>query len=135
MVIYVASKFENSKVVKEAQKILSQDGHTISHDWTVEDATGKSGDALERYMRVCARKDLKGVEVADALLLFNHAGGCGMFTEFGIALALRKVIVVIDAFVQGKPKNIFFHLPEVHHVVSLREARILFKQVDEELRK
>jgi hypothetical protein len=120
MLVYVASKFENGKVVREAFAALQADGHTISHDWTVESAEGMSGEALHAYLQGCAEKDLEGVERADALLLINHANGCGMYTELGIALASNKFIVVIDG--KKPPHNIFFNLAHVHHAKDLDDA-------------
>ena len=120
MNIYVASKFENGKVVREAYAALQADGHTITHDWTVESAEGMTGEALHAYLQGCAEKDLEGVEKCDALLLINHANGCGMYTELGIALAHDKFIVVIDG--KHPPHNIFFNLAHVHHAKDLGDA-------------
>jgi hypothetical protein len=126
MDIYVASKFENKKAVREAYLALMADGHSITHDWTGEDAEGLEGEALETYMRGCAEKDVKGVEGGQGFLMLNHARIAGGNTEFGIAIATKKFIVVIDGHHPDKPRNIFFYLPMVHHARDLAEARILF---------
>jgi hypothetical protein len=120
MKVYVASKFENTKVVQEAYKNLLLKGHTITHDWTLENAEGMTGEALHAYLQGCAERDLAGVEAADALLLINHANGCGMYTELGIALASNKFIVVIDG--KKPPHNIFFNLTHIHHAKDLGDA-------------
>jgi hypothetical protein len=128
--IYVASKFENSKSVKEAYLALRDDGHTITHDWTNESSEGMDGAALEAYLQGCADKDVEGVETADALLLLNHNLMAGGFTEFGIAIGAKKFIVVIDGRNPEKPRNIFFHLHYVHHARNLAEAREILKAHD-----
>lgn len=120
MLVYVASKFENTKVVKSAYAALRESGHTITHDWTEESAEGLTGEALHVYLEECAKKDMEGVQKCDALLLINHPNGCGMYTELGIALALDKFIVVIDG--KNPPHNIFFNLNQVVHAHSLETA-------------
>lgn len=126
MRIYVASKFENTKAVREAYKVLQKDGHIITHDWTGETADGLSGDALALYLRSCAEKDVEGVANGQGFLLLHHANVSGALTEMGIAIALKRFIVVIDGRHPDKPSNIFFHLPTVHHVRDIEQARILF---------
>jgi hypothetical protein len=138
MLIYVASKFENSKSVREAHAALREDGHTITHDWTSENATGKTGEELEYYLEDCARKDLHGVIEANGMLLLNHQLMAGGFSEFGMALMKRAIfgdgsilIVVIDGRHPEKPRNIFFHLSSfVHHARDLAHAREIFKAHD-----
>lgn len=123
MKIYVGSKFENTKAVREAYLALRDDGHTITHDWTNENAEMLAGHALEAYLQGCAEKDVAGVLEADAMLLLNHQLMAGGFTEFGMAITADKFIVVIDGKHPEKPRNIFFHLPHVHHATSLEDAR------------
>jgi hypothetical protein len=126
MKIYCASKFENTKSVREAYAALQADGHTITHDWTGENADGLHGQALELYLRSCAEKDVRGVSHGQGFLLLHHERVSGALTELGIAIALKKFIVVIDGKHPDKPSNIFFHLPDVHHAQSLEQARTLF---------
>jgi hypothetical protein len=121
--IYCASKFENTKAVREAYLALRDDGHTITHDWTNENAEMLAGHALEAYLQGCAEKDVAGVLEADAFLLLNHQLMAGGFSEFGMAIAADKFIVVIDGKHPEKPRNIFFHLPHVHHAKDLDDAR------------
>jgi superfamily I DNA and RNA helicase len=120
--VYVASKFENTKAVREAYEALKQDGHTITHDWTGENADGLSGD----YLRSCAEKDVSGVAKGQGFLMLNHERIAGGNTELGIAIALKKFIVVIDGKHPDKPSNIFFNLPDVHHAANIAQARTLF---------
>lgn len=119
---YVASKFENKEEVRRVQKLLREAGHSITHDWTVEDATGLTGEVLEAYLRRCAEKDLAGVENCDFLFLLNYLHCAGSYTEFGMALALRRLVVVVDGRDPTKSRNIFFHLPNVYHFTSVEAA-------------
>jgi hypothetical protein len=127
MRIYVASKFENTKAVREAYAALQKDGHTITHDWTGENADGLHGEELELYLRGCAEKDVNGVTDGQGFLLLNHERVAGANTELGIAIAHKKFIVVIDGKHPDKPSNIFFHLPSVHHAKDIEQARTFFK--------
>jgi hypothetical protein len=134
--IYVASKFENSKAVREAHRALEEDGHEITHDWTNENADGLEGEAKEEYLKKCASKDVVGVLSGQGILVLNHERMAGGFTEFGIAIGSHWLgrymcIVVIDGHHEEKPRNIFFHLPFIWHVRNLKEARMVFKQYEE----
>lgn len=133
MRLYVASKFENSGEVKKAIAALEKDGHIVTHDWTNEDATGKTGKELEDYLRFCADMDADGVVVGQGLLLLDHSPAPrGGYTELGIALCkkllgLRMCIVVVGTKYDGPfPQNIFTLL--VHRVDTLEEAREIFKE-------
>lgn len=122
MNVYVASKFENTAGVRKAQELLVNLGHYVTHDWTFEDASNKTGEERERYLRLCAHKDLDGVKNCDVILLINYLKCAGAFTELGIALGLGKHVVVVDGYKDDLPRNIFFYLPQVHHVTSVEEA-------------
>jgi hypothetical protein len=121
--VYCGTKFENTKAVHEVYLALREDGHTITHDWTEENAEGLHGKFLEAYLEGCAEKDVDGVLSCDAFVLLNYAGMAGGFTEFGMALAAGKFIVVLDGKHPEKPKNIFYHLHSVHHAKDLEDAR------------
>ena len=127
MRIYVASKFENTRAVRDVYEVLKEDGHVITHDWTGENADGLTGDAKEAYLQGCADKDVEGVLSADAFVLLNHVNMAGGFTELGMALAAGKFIVVLDGRHPQKPMNIFYHLPHVHHAKSVYDARQMLK--------
>ena len=119
MKVYVASKFENQQEVRQAMKMLIDLGHTITHDWTKEDYGNRTGVELAAYRSLCAQEDFDGVKNADALLVINHARGCGMFVEFGMAVALGKAIFVVYP---EKANNIFACLPGVYESGDLHDA-------------
>lgn len=106
--IYVAAKFEEGARVREVHQRLRNLGFEITHDWTQENAEGKTGEALETYLRECAIKDYVGVLDCDLILVLNHDrlfGGC---TELGLALAWGRTAYVVEPQIRT---NIFFHLP------------------------
>lgn len=122
MRVYVASKFENQEQVRKVHRLLTESGHIITHDWTWESVEGKKGEERERYLKDCATKDYNGVDTCDVFFLINYLHCAGAYTEFGIALRAQKCIVVVDGHHPEKSRNIFFHLPDVHHFTSVEEA-------------
>ena len=119
---YVASKYENKEEVRKAQRLLEESGHVITHDWTWEDDAGKKGEELRVYRSNCASKDYNGVASGDFIFLINFLHCAGAYTEFGIALACNKLIVVVDGHHPEKTHNIFFYLPGVNHFDTIEEA-------------
>lgn len=130
MKIYVATKFEDGPFAKKVMESLQSAGHSITHDWTGESSAGKEGEELKQYLLKCATWDLEGVVSCDALILLNHPHGKGMFTELGIALALRKPVIVVKP---GVANNIFFHLPECRTVETVGEAIELVQKMDKKV--
>lgn len=120
MRVYVASKFENEQAVREAHRLLRERGHIITLDWTGKVATEE--EPLSHH----AQADFGGVASAHALILLHHPNVCGAMTEMGIALALRKDVIVIDA--DRGPANIFFSLPQVKHARDMRHALELLEE-------
>lgn|SRR5574342_236975 len=110
MKVYVASKFENKEEVRKVQQLLIDRGHTITHDWTREDATGMTGGEFMRYMRDAAYGDVDGVRNADAIVLLNTVPGFGSMVELGMAIAWGKKIYV---FSKETRDCIFFYLDNV----------------------
>lgn len=123
MKIYVASSFVNKDAVRSAISILESAGHSITHDWTVHDDGGRTGEELVAFLKQCAQQDFDGVVNADAILVLNHELGRGMFTEMGIAQALGKPIAVCDV---DRANNIFFHMPGVRVCDSVVDAANYF---------
>lgn len=100
MRVYVASKFENRLEVRRAQKMLRDQGIEITFDWTwapemLEGIDPKS-KVYETMQGEMARLDQYGVESADAMLLIGHPGMRGAFVEFGIALARRIPLYIVN---------------------------------------
>lgn len=103
--IYVAAKFEEGPRVQKVYEKLRARGHTITHDWTNEDA--EKFKNVEGYASQCAQNDFNGVCSADAVLLFNHDRLYGGATEMGIALARDVPVYVVGRDIR---ENIFFNM-------------------------
>jgi hypothetical protein len=121
--VYAASKFENKEIIRVVHDELRRRGHTVTSDWTTEDATGMAGEVLESYMRECADKAVDGVCAAEVLLLIDHPACKGAYSELGIAIGLDKKIIVVGG-VPGRHgfQNVMMHLPEVTHLATISEA-------------
>lgn len=117
--VYVASKFENTKEVQYAQAKLLARGHTITHDWTREDAAGKTGAELEEYLSRCAQADYAGSVTCDVFLAINHPAGKGMFFEMGVAYTIGARILFVYP---DRNHMIFSWLPEVEWFETIDEA-------------
>ena len=104
MKIYVAAKFEAKDAVKEIYARLRDAGHVITHDWTQEDDTAYVTFAEKvEYHRMCAMNDLEGVRSADALVLFPHEKGKGLYFEFGAAMALDIPVFILGQWYVSAP--------------------------------
>ncbi len=112
MKIYVAGKFEQKPRIRSLMMALEKRGHTITHDWTKEDATGKTGDELDAYLDRCAQADVDGVLTADALVILPHPQGKGLYVELGLALSKwdMPIYAIGD---KGKEPCIFLKLKRV----------------------
>lgn len=119
MKIYVASKFEEGPRVQKIYEILRKRGHTITHDWTTEDASKYTGEDLAKFKAECAFKDYQGVKDCDLILVLNHEKLYGGAAEMGMAIALDKKVVVVGESIR---ENIFFHLKNIIKPKSVDDA-------------
>jgi nucleoside 2-deoxyribosyltransferase len=118
MKIYVAAKFEERTKVQRVYEKLRSRGHTITHDWTNEDAEAFKN--VPGYAAKCAQNDFDGVKNADAVLLFNHDRLFGGASEMGIALATDVPVYVVGREIR---ENIFFNMSEgISHFVQEDDA-------------
>lgn len=133
---YVSAYFNDKEDAQRIMRWLEDMGFTITHDWTGESAAEKKGEELRAYAQECARADYAGVKEADLFVLQHRPeGGCGMWTEFGIALSERIPCIIIGGDVPLRPdmellRNIFYYLGALVKVVhDEREAMEAVKAV------
>lgn len=129
MKVYIATKFENQAQFNECAELLKLAGHTVAHDWTKESAAGRIGHELTHYLQKCAIADLSAAKHSDAFILIPTAAKqAGAFVEFGAALGswnfgpVFRNIIIVDAFNPEFQSNIFYHLPDLIHVKTIKEA-------------
>ena len=97
MRLYVASAFSNKPEVHEVQAAVINAGHTISHDWTTEDASHLPAGSPEfyAYLEECGVRDFVGVLSADAVIVIAHPDMGDTKAELGIALGLGMPVFVL----------------------------------------
>lgn len=121
MRVYVAAKFEDKAIVRDAYAKLRAIGHEITHDWTNEDITKAEPGRVDEYLAECAERDAEGVQEADVLVMFPHERGKDSYVELGIALGAAIPVVCISRGV-GLPSSIFLKVEDVHHVETIEQA-------------
>ena len=89
MKIYVAGSKQLFAVVRAIIEVLTQAGHEITYDWT---ARPLAIDAAEG--ECAALNELQGINLSDAVIILQP-GGYGTHIEIGIALAMRKPIIML----------------------------------------
>lgn len=113
--IYVASAVEQMTLVEHYVGRLKESGFEMSYEWTPDvRANGFKPDVhlTQTTRRFIAKMDAKGVEDADTVWVLTptvkHVG-CGMWVELGIAIALKKRLIVSGALCR---RTVFTELAE-----------------------
>jgi nucleoside 2-deoxyribosyltransferase len=125
MKIYVAGKWEERIYIQQLYRILKDEGHTITCDWTRHDYPKKNIEAtLAKY----AVDDINGVKNAELVIAVaeNIANYRGMLVEIGAAIALDKPVIVI-----GKAINacIFINHPKV--IIKFEDMKEFIGRIEE----
>lgn len=102
--VYVASKWENKRRVREVMGMLELSGHEITYDWTHQEVD----------TRTQAIRDLRGVVDADVYvgIFEEEASYKGALVEMGAALALGKPVYILGDW-SGIDQCIFFRHPHI----------------------
>ena len=121
MKIYLASRYQNYPLMQEWSAELFYYGHDVTSRWIKGDheiTTDAKGDEERRRF---AEEDIQDLMEADVIIFhsdpfFFRSGRGGRHVEFGMALALKKKIVLI-----GERENVFHWLPNVLIYQSFEE--------------
>lgn len=131
MKIYLASRYSRNLEMQLYRKDLEILGHSVTSRWingnhqiTHEDLL--AGNKSQKQMQF-AQEDYEDLCMSDCVISFtetprefsNSRGG--RHVEYGIALALKKRIIII-----GYRENIFHHLPETEFFISWGDAIKMF---------
>ena len=94
--VYVLGKFEDVGRIRRVQAELIDAGHTISHDWTLNEQGPKSL-ARKRQESI---EDVEGVRASDLLVgvFIEDLPYRGAFGEFGMAIISGKPVIVIGHY-------------------------------------
>ncbi len=88
MKFYIASGFENAKIVKSVATVLKAYGMMHTFDWTIYENVKDADDATIYKIAECG---LQGVKEADILVVLLP-GGRGTHVELGIANCTGKKV-------------------------------------------
>lgn len=133
MKIYIAARFSKRPEANALAQKLQNMGHTITSRWVKPDSdhvtpTGLSEQAANAERERFALEDMEDVLACDCCISLmepprsNSRGG--RHVEFGIALGLDKMMIII-----GPRETVFHHLPEVLQFESV-DAFLNFKHWD-----
>lgn len=94
--VYVASAYGDFARTRAMHAALRAAGHGITQDWTIGAEAGVANPADKHVARNHAEDDLEGIfHAAVFVLLTSELNGCGMWVEYGYALASGcKTIIV-----------------------------------------
>ena len=113
---YVASKFEDQKMVGEVIDILTSLGYKNTYDW-------RGGEILSTEQAVLDMNGVKDADFVVGIFIENHQYK-GAIAEIGMALALNKKVFIIGNWLD---KMIFMKLPNVNKV---RDLNHIISQLD-----
>lgn len=126
MKVYLAAPYGSRDTIRTYAAELREVGITVTSSWLNEQheinpgtegaATALSDEQVSQH----AQTDIREVRNSDLLVLFTAAavgveGGGGRHVETGVALALRKPVLIV-----GEPENVFhrttgvFAFPDWH---------------------
>ena len=136
MKIYIAARFDRLPEMNVHAEELRQKGHNVDCRWLngshqlhagAEQLDGQAGftgnsKGITMMALPFALDDVEDLSAADAIILFSespesHSKRGGRHVEFGMALALRKILIIV-----GPRENVFHCLPEVAQFDTWQEC-------------
>lgn len=116
MKIYLAARYSRHPEMREIARVLSESGHIITSRWiNGGHELSKEGSTQAHFLerRIFAIDDYSDIISCDCCISFTEEPRTtltrgGRHVEFGIALALDKVCIIV-----GPPENVFHCLPRV----------------------
>lgn len=115
MKIYLASRYANKPVMCEARDRLVDAGHTVVSSW-IDEPFESINDIDDQQRMEFALRDISDLRESDAVVLYTTGGGSGCHHEFGFAMALKKILLIV-----GRRENIFHYLGRVDALNSTEE--------------
>ena len=125
MKFYIASGLQNHEQVRSLAKLLKNSGWTHTYDWTslLYDRTSHVSEKTTdiETLRHIGEQEYNGLKQADVVIILTHQGR-GTHTEFGMALALGKIIYLChkdDTYFKCDDNTLaFYWLPQVKHLIG-----------------
>lgn len=119
MRFYLAARYSDHPRMQGVRDVLNAMGHEVTSRW-IDCHAGKYPTSFTpailnsdpSYCAGIAKHDVEDLAAADTLVAFSPDGGGGKggrHVEFGLALGLRKQVVLV-----GAREHVFHTLDEVH---------------------
>ena len=126
MKFYIASGLQNHEQVRSLAKLLKNSGWTHTYDWTslLYDRTSHVSEKTTdiETLRHIGEQEYNGVKQADVVIILTPQGR-GTHTEFGMAIALGKIIYLCHEddtyFKCDDNTSALYWLPEVKHLIGI----------------
>lgn len=128
MEVYLAARYSRIGELNSYKAELEGKGLTVTSRWLTGEYRLQEAKAAEEGSPdigfIVAQHDVEDISTADTIICFtetprsNHSRG-GRHVEFGMALALKKRIVII-----GPLENVFYCLPEVERYNDWADFRM-----------
>lgn len=118
MKFYIASKLENYEQVRRLAQLLANSGWIHTYDWTLHGLVKEMDPETLKYI---GEKEYNGVMQADIVIVLTPQGR-GTHTEFGMAIALNKIIYLCHEddtyFKCDDNTSSFYWLSAVNHLIG-----------------
>lgn len=123
MKFYIASSFAKQEMVKRLSRMLIEQGHEQTYDWTLN-------NRAENTEALAAIGQLEKAAVLESDLFFILLpAGKGSHIELGLALAAEKKVFLFSeeaAVYDFSATTTFYHLPEVERVIGTLDDLMKF---------
>jgi nucleoside 2-deoxyribosyltransferase len=121
MYIYLAGKWSDKEDITHKMSQLTNMGHKITHDWTLNESVTREPSDLGKF----AQLDIDGVLMADCfigVMTDIKYAYRGTFTEIGCAIGTEKKIFIYCPDKESYCKtNCFFYHPSIVHFNTWEE--------------
>jgi hypothetical protein len=129
MKFYVTGRSSNYDLVKTTFERIKAIGHEVTFEWTALPMV-KPYDEHQQQAGAFALGGIQGVIDADVYIIFTHADGNGVFTEFGAALASNVIngSPIIYAIGEDRSSAMFNYHPSIQWRTDIESV---LKEVNE----
>jgi hypothetical protein len=130
MKVYVASSFCRKPDVREMIRLLQEQGHEVTYDWTDDDVSGLVDDPpkLRKALGQAAQRDLLGIYRAEAVVCLHDPRGRMMHFELGAAAVLCLPVIIVGALPLDLSTPCHYYLRGFQHVATPAEAAAIVSE-------
>lgn len=130
MKVYLAAPYQMKETIKERAEQVRALGIEVTSRWLEEPhkPATQLNELTHEEHRAYATQDIEDVIAADVMVFFTDQTKAivraGRHVEFGVAVAINKLIRPMSILVVGSNhENIFHHLEGVRHFQSWTDAK------------